>query len=282
MEGSVILNRLQDFISIVNSKLGSGYVFGGQSDQPLTREVLNALVKQYGRSHYYFSNYSAERWLGMQFYDCSGLVVYTLRKMGLIPKGADYSAQSLYTQLCKPLQRAQLRQGDLCFNKTSTGIVHVGVYMGNNKVTHARGTFYGVVNTIMFNSFNTFGRLKYFEGVEPEVQVTIEKSQKKAISSTSIYEKMSMQSGVITTLDKGNIIDVEGKTDNGWYLVKYLNSTGYVRRSDVEDYDELFEVMQFLSNKSGIGRDQWYKTAKEVKWLDICFTKIAKSFGFTN
>ena len=282
MEGSVILNRLQDFISIVNSKLGSGYVFGGQSDQPLTREVLNALVKQYGRSHYYFSNYSAERWLGMQFYDCSGLVVYTLRKMGLIPKDADYSAQSLYTQLCKPLQRAQLRQGDLCFNKTSTGIVHVGVYMGNNKVTHARGTFYGVVNTIMFNSFNTFGRLKYFEGVEPEVQVTIEKSQKKAISSTGIYEKMSMQSGVITTLDKGNIIDVEGKTDNGWYLVKYLNSTGYVRRSDVEDYDELFEVMQFLSNKSGIGRDQWYKTAKEVKWLDICFTKIAKSFGFTN
>ena len=276
------LNRLQDFISIINSKLGTGYVYGGQSDQPLTREVLDVFVKKYGRTHYYFLNYSAERWLGKQYYDCSGLVVYTLTKMGLIPKGVDYSAQSLYTQLCRPLQRAQLRQGDLCFNKTAEGIVHVGVYMGNNKVTHARGTFYGVVNTILFDSFNTFGRLKYFEDVEPEVKVTIEKSQKRAITGANIYGKMNIQSAVISTVEKGNIIDIEGKTDNGWYLVKYNNLSGYVRKADVEDYDELFEVMQFLSDKSGIGRDQWYKTAKEVKWLDICFTKIAKGFGFKN
>lgn len=40
--------------------------------------------------------------------------------------------------------------------------------------------------------------------------------------------------------------------------------------------------MQFLSDKSGIGRDQWYKTAKDVEWLDVCFTKIAKGFGFIN
>lgn len=215
MEGRVILNRLEEFISIVNSKLGTGYVFGGQSDQPLTREVLDALVKSYGRAHYYFSNYSTERWLGMQYYDCSGLVVYTLAKMGLIQRGNDYSPQSLYTELCSPIQRSELRPGDLCFKKTSTGIVHVGVYMGNNRVTHARGTYYGVVNTIMFSSFNTFGRLKYFEDFEPETKVTIEKSQEKTTVSTSIYEQTSVQSAVNTTIEKGSIINIEGKTGNG-------------------------------------------------------------------
>lgn len=162
MKGCNCLDNLQEFISIINSKIGEGYVYGGQNDEPLTKEALAKLVKKFGKDHYYFNNHSAERWLGKEYYDCSGLIVFTLRKMELITNTADYSAQNLFTKLCAPITQNQLKSGDLCFNKTKSGIVHVAIYMGNNKVTHARGTFYGVVNTMLFNSFNTFGRLKIF------------------------------------------------------------------------------------------------------------------------
>lgn len=163
MEGCVGLNNLQEFIAIVNSKLGEGYVYGGQNEEPLTQADLEILIKKFGRDQYYFSNYSAEKWLGREYYDCSGLIVYALRKMGLILKKSDFTAQSLYKKLCLPITKDELRAGDLCFKKTNDGIVHVGIYIGDKRVTQARGTFYGVVNTTLFNTFNLFGRIKFFE-----------------------------------------------------------------------------------------------------------------------
>lgn len=273
------MNRLQEFIGIVNSKLGEGYVYGGQNDNPLTKDALAKLVNTFGRDHYYFSNYSAEKWLGKQYYDCSGLIVYTLRKMGLISKTADYSAQGFFTKLCTPIAAAQLRVGDLCFNKTTSGIVHVGIYMGNNKVTHARGTYYGVVNTTLFNSFNTFGRLNYFANEFPEVKVTFEKSIKKVITATDVYEQPYQDSKSIGKLVVGSLVNVEGKTDNSWYLITLGEKKGYVQLATLSDYDQLLHALDFLSEKSGISKEYWYKQANSIKWLDVCFIAIAKGFG---
>lgn len=155
--------KINDFINTIQSKIGCGYVYGGQSDKPLTKDALQKLVKMFGKKYYYFTKYSAEKWLGNEYYDCSGLVVYTLQKLGIIPKAADYTAEGIYRNLCVPIQKADLRLGDLCFVNTSTGINHVGVYTGNGKVTHARGTSYGVVETGLLSCFNTFGRLKAFK-----------------------------------------------------------------------------------------------------------------------
>jgi cell wall-associated NlpC family hydrolase len=45
--------------------------------------------------------------------------------------------------------------------KDSSGtLVHVGTYLGNNQVIHARGTKYGVVKTELLSSFTVFGRNK--------------------------------------------------------------------------------------------------------------------------
>jgi cell wall-associated NlpC family hydrolase len=176
------LSQLEHFVYVTNSKLGTGYVYGGQSEQPLTREVLGALVKQFGKEHYYFSNCSAEKWLGKEYYDSSGLIVNSLRRMGLIPINSDYSADMIYNQLCAPITKNQLKAGDLCFNNTN-GITHVGMYMGNGRVIHARGTFYGVVNTQLFDSFNTFGRLKFFQNETDEAKITFAQSQKRVLAA---------------------------------------------------------------------------------------------------
>ena len=155
---------IDKFIDLVNSKVGCAYVWGGQNDEVLTKEKLDQLIKTFGQQHYISNSFDARKWIGKKgYFDCSGLVCFCLQSFGMIPKGTDYTAATLYRQLCTPIDKAELKQGDLCFNNTSNGIVHVGVYMGNGRVTHARGTFYGVVNTQLFSSFNTFGRLKCFK-----------------------------------------------------------------------------------------------------------------------
>lgn len=279
MKGRIILNKLQEFVAIINSKLGEGYVYGGQNDQPLTKEALAALVKIFGRSHYYYTNYSAERWLGKEYYDCSGLIVYALRKTGLIPMVADYTSHNIFHTLCTPISKGQLKTGDLCFNNTSSGIVHVGIYMGNNRVTHARGTFYGVVNTELFASFNTFGRLKFLSANFPPIDISFEKSTKRISEAVNVYEQPDDTSKKLEAFEAGSSVETEASTGDGWYLVNTGSKMGYAKITKFFDTTELNLALDFLSQKTGIDKVYWYKQAMNTKWLDVCFIKIAKSFG---
>jgi cell wall-associated NlpC family hydrolase len=165
------MSKLNDFINIINSKIGCPYIWGGQNDEVFTKEKLQWFVNTFGREHYYFSTYSVEKWIGKQgYYDCSGLIVYTLLKMGLITQ--DYSAGDLYYSLCTPIKKEDLKAGDLVFVKDGSSINHAGTYMSNNRVTHARGSYYGVVNTALFDSFNLYGRLKFFKDELEEKPIT--------------------------------------------------------------------------------------------------------------
>ncbi|WP_024832511.1 NlpC/P60 family protein [Ruminiclostridium josui] len=273
------MNKLQEFIGIIRSKIGSGYVYGGQNDTPLTKEALAALVKQFGRSHYYFDGYSAERWLGKEYYDCSGLIVYALRKMKLIASTADYTSQQIFSKLCKAIGVNDLQAGDLCFNKSASGIVHVGVFVGNGRVIHARGTFYGVVETQLFSSFNTFGRLNFFANEKPEAVIKPENSFKKAKVKTSVNEQPFDNTASIGTINADSLVQVTGKTDNGWYQIKLNGKTGFVKVNTLDDYNELVKAIAFLSQNAGIDNVYWYNHSGDTKWLDVCFIKIAKAFG---
>ncbi len=274
------MNKLQEFLAIVNSKIGAGYVYGGQSGEPLTREALAKLVNTFGRSNYYYSNYSAEKWIGYQYFDCSGLIVYTLRRMGLIPMIADYSAQSIFSVLCSPVSKSQLRPGDICFRNTDTnGIVHCGIYTGNDRLTHARGTFYGVVSTQLFDSFNTFGRLKYFTGEYNDTKITFEQSVKTVPADTNIYDLPDEASAVLTKLKSGGTANIKAILSGNWYLVSLTGKMGYIKLKTLTDNDELKKALEFISQKSGIDKTYWYNQAMNTKWLDVCFIRIAEGFG---
>jgi hypothetical protein len=150
-----------EFVKIVNSKVGQGYVWGGQNDDKLTTDKLKKLIATFGREHYYLSNgVTAEKWIGKEYYDCSGTVVYALTKLGLIKR--DFNADMLLHELCVEIKKEDLREGDLCFvpNKDNY-MVHVGTYNGSG-VTHAQSTKNGVVKTALLPSFKRFGRLKLF------------------------------------------------------------------------------------------------------------------------
>lgn len=147
------------FLELIRSKLGCGYVYGAQGEI-LIKVLLDTLINRFGRSNYYFDGYSAEKWLGKECFDCSGLIVWALQQLGLLT--TDLTADGLY-RICKPISRAALEPGDLVFYQNESGYKnHVGVYIGNGRVIHARGTAYGVVETELFASFTAFGRLKVF------------------------------------------------------------------------------------------------------------------------
>lgn len=131
-------------------KVGCGYVWGSQGEI-CTKEFLNKMIERFGSKHYYFNGYNAERWVGKQVFDCSGLIVWAGNLLGIL-KG-DYTAAGLYN-LCDKVTNPVA--GDLCFND---GLTHVGIYAGNGKYLHAKGTKYGVVITDKY-TFTKFGRLK--------------------------------------------------------------------------------------------------------------------------
>jgi len=146
---------------------GSIYVLGAQGQTG--KAITEAWIKT--REHDDAANYKRaiafwKKQLGKGFselraYDCSGLVVAFLLAEGLI-KG-DLTANGLYYTACDALEKGELAAGDLVFKKyaTSNRIYHVGIFMGDGTVVHAKGRDYGVVReSLSKTGWNRYGRLK--------------------------------------------------------------------------------------------------------------------------
>lgn len=94
--------------------------------------------------------------------DCSGTVIYILRKLSLIKPTADYRACDLQA-MSEKVRLDKLKPADLVFNKTS-GATHVGIYIGSNQVVEARGRAYGIVQrSIATGSWVIGGKLPYIK-----------------------------------------------------------------------------------------------------------------------
>lgn len=80
-----------------------------------------------------------------RIFDCSGLVYYLLRELGLIK--SDYNADMFYRKWkCKDIK--DIVAGDLLYCIADDGhAYHIGIYAGDNKVIHAKGRDYGVCKT---------------------------------------------------------------------------------------------------------------------------------------
>ena len=152
------------FISLVESKIGCGYTYGTDGEI-LTEQKLRQLESFFGYSHYHKGNkgdddyYNAEDWIGHQVFDCSGLIVWALRQMGLISSSSDYSAAGLFKDICYEVSKNDVQPGDLFFRQGQGGIYHVGVVVNGGYVVEARGTRYGVI-TRQLPRAEKFGRIK--------------------------------------------------------------------------------------------------------------------------
>lgn len=148
------------FVKLMYAQLGKDYIYGAKG-QVFTPAKLLQYVKMLGRDRYYFYGYNAEAAAqnDIQDFDCSGLVTWCMRKLGLLSGSREYNAEAIYKELCHPIRESDLKNGDLVFR--GSPINHIGMYY-QGKVLHAKGTKYGVVITDEIKTFDTFGRLKNF------------------------------------------------------------------------------------------------------------------------
>lgn len=186
---------MSKLVELVKSKVGCGYVWGAQGEI-LTDAKYKWFKNTFGASHYEFPHVSASKWIGKQCFDCSGLVVWALQELGLVPKNKDYTASMLYSQLCTPIKKEELVPNDLVFVKTDGKITHVGIYVGNGKVVEAKGTSYGVVNSTL-TGFNVFGRLKLKVPEATPVAPPPPKEEPKVDEITILVKEM-LADGIVT------------------------------------------------------------------------------------
>lgn len=125
---------------------GAYSYYGGTANSSLIERFVSICVDQVGKPYVWGAN-------GPDTFDCSGLVVYGLRQIGVIPSGADYNCSMMTrtTSIFRKISWEEMRRGDLIirFSDTSkTEAKHVMVSLGNkaaNSIVHAKGKDYGVV-----------------------------------------------------------------------------------------------------------------------------------------
>jgi cell wall-associated NlpC family hydrolase len=78
-------------------------------------------------------------------FDCSGFTQYLYAQRGVkLPHSA-----KLQFKMGKPIQKSDLREGDLVFFNTRGPITHVGMYIGDGNFVHAANPRRGVVVTAL-------------------------------------------------------------------------------------------------------------------------------------
>ncbi len=154
------------FLSFIAAQVGALYVRGAQG-QLMTPELIKKMEDTEANIKRVMARYenNVKKGLSLLGYDCSGLIVAHLISAGLI--GKDKTANGLYRDECCDIAKEALCAGDLVFKKeaASTRMHHVGVYMGDGTVVHAKGRDYGVIrNKLSSEKWNRFGRLICFGG----------------------------------------------------------------------------------------------------------------------
>ena len=130
-----------------------GYVWGA-TGEILMQGTLSSFKSIPGGSNY---DLAWSKWANRQVFDCSGLVAWAMRQLGIVPAGWREATQTLMddTTNFDTVSKNDLKPGDLCVKRT-----HVAIYIGNDTVVEAWATKYGVVINSLGSRFTTYKRIK--------------------------------------------------------------------------------------------------------------------------
>jgi len=182
---------IPQFLSILYAELeaGAGYTYG-TSGEILTAARLKELRKTWGDEHYdidikkdgkVIETVHADKWIGTMVYDCSGYVSYALAKAGITKQGWRGNHGMIRNEICRPIQEADLRPGDLVFDDG-----HVAVVWDSTQKTtiEANGTKSGVCHkSYKTRKYLYFGRISALmqNGISTKTGFDM---QQKAVSPT--------------------------------------------------------------------------------------------------
>lgn len=236
---------VNDFIKLLNAQVDTAiYVWGGDGEDlcqmldPIKWiSGMEASASDYKRAVNLFEKRLSEGKNPIRAFDCSGLIYWALKILGIITK--DISSRGLFKK-CREIEAADLVRGDLVFiyDDDSGKIVHVGAYVGDGYVIDARGRDVGVVRTKLADrKFNRFGRLPGVFLDHPEIPegyhvLQIVGGRVHVRAGDSKYTKK------LKTVQRGEIYPIVGRGASGWWEIEYAPGlTGYI--SDDSKYTKV-------------------------------------------
>jgi cell wall-associated NlpC family hydrolase len=225
-------NSITKFIDLLSSQVDRGiYVWGGNgenlSEMDKPREWIarhEADAKDEKRAIALFDQRVADGVTDIRAFDCSGLVYWALKTMGL--QKTDLSSRGLYAA-CDKIEKAELRPGDLVFHSDGKRIVHVGVYIGTNRYIEAKGRDVGVVCGERKPMYWThFGRWKAFEN-EPKPEPT---DDLVLVKGRSVYVRNgdSTLASVIGVAHRKETYRMIAVAPSGWYEIDFKGQIGFI------------------------------------------------------
>lgn len=153
--------KASEFISYIESKVGSAYLWGGQGERLYDIVAKYAATKNQSES-------KTVKMLGfmedkgirdIQFFDCSGLGVDFFLEQGAI--SCDMTADEIYKK-CKKIVKNEARPSDMVFLLNSSGkATHIGYLTENGIVVHALNQSVGVIREAVGKRKWVFGRPEF-------------------------------------------------------------------------------------------------------------------------
>lgn len=215
------------FLQAVAEQVGKGiYVWGGNgepldglSDPAEWIERRETSAENAKRAVKLFERRRKEGVLEIRAFDCSGLVYWALKNLGVLK--TDVSSRGLFA-LCRPVGEAELMPGDLVFHHDGKSIVHVGVCAGTEQI-ECKGRDDGVVkNRRRKGYWNRFGRLPALEDAPKSASVLIRGG------SVRVREGGGTNTRCIGVVHKGERYPLLGTAPSGWYRIAWRCSEAYV------------------------------------------------------
>lgn len=156
-----------EFVNFLLSRRGCGYAFGSYGQMCTPSLIAGLKTKNPQES----SNLdiSLSKWNGRYVCDCSGLIKWFLLKKGVTR--CDTNANGMYRYWCSETSTQMPRAGYLpgpgytvVFRISGGKAVHIGIYIGHNKIIEAKGCQYGVVVTEYNpNDWHAWGMLAWVD-----------------------------------------------------------------------------------------------------------------------
>lgn len=174
------MTKITEFVDLLRTQTDKGiYVWGGDGQNLSAMNDPISWIKKKETS-----DTNAQRAITLynkrlnanvnpiQAFDCSGLIYWALKTLGL--QKSDVSSRGLYG-LCTPIDKSELRAGDLVFKWTDkdgdgfdvSEIYHVGAMIDDTHTIECIGRDSGVVELKYSSKWKAWGRPKWFVDIKP-------------------------------------------------------------------------------------------------------------------
>lgn len=236
---------INKFIDWLKKQVGSIYVWGAQGEVGFNEEWIRkreTSENNANRAIAFFKKQLQKGMLDVAAYDCSGLIVRFFLDNDIVQ--SDMSARGLFS-FCKEIKRKDLRAGDLVFRYNGDKIHHVGVYIGEGKVIHAKGRDVGVVceryNENGSDYWTHFGRMESLANRVEMLFPRLMRYSGKTYCNLRSVASAASQNTVIGKVSAGDTVLVLSMERSAWAEVIKEDKAvpnGYLRGYCIADYLE--------------------------------------------